>query len=161
MTLAHPAFGRDSQGSRWLILCSLALNLFFVGIAGALLVRHYAPAAAPATTERGLAARIDRLATSLPEEDAEKLRAQFHAQQPQFEAARDNFRRAQDGVRAALRAEPFSPDALRAAMTTTRPARQAYNAAFQDILAAAAALMSPAGRSKLAEWPPSRATSRR
>jgi len=58
----------DDRNTRWLVLLSLALNLFFVGIAGALAVRHYteAPAAGTALVDRSAAARIERLAAAAP-----------------------------------------------------------------------------------------------
>ena len=44
---------------------------------------------------------------------------------------------------------------MRSAMTEARGARQAFDQSVQDFMATAAAAMSPAGRSKLADWPPS------
>jgi len=57
-------------------------------------------------------------------------------------------------MRGTLRAEPFDVSALRSAMTDVRAARQSLDAALQDVIASAATEMSPAGRSKLAEWTP-------
>ena len=49
---------------------------------------------------------------------------------------------------------PFDAGALRAAMADRRAARQALDLALNDVIAAAAARMSPAGREKLASWTP-------
>ena len=38
-------------------------------------------------------------------------------------------------------------------MSKTRSARQAFDQSLQDVVAAAAAKMTPAGRNKLADWP--------
>ncbi len=57
-------------------------------------------------------------------------------------------------MRAALRAEPFDAAAVRSAMADTRAARQALDLALHDVIATAAAEMSPAGRNSLANWSP-------
>ena len=89
----------QDRSSRWLLIGSLALNLFFIGTIGALAVRHYVMPAQPAATERPrtAAARIERLAAPLPAADAEKLRAAFRAREA---AAEERARRAQPRVRA-------------------------------------------------------------
>ena len=140
-----------------LVLISLALNLFFVGVFAAYVVRHYvsAPPAA-GVIDRSPAARIDRLAATLPASDAEKLRSEFRSQETSVEAARDGYRRSQDAIRRILRAEPFDPAAMRAAMADSRVARQAFDQVLHGVIAAAAAQMSNAGRNKLADWPQSR-----
>jgi uncharacterized membrane protein len=156
MSLATLAAMRDERTSRWLVLASLALNLFFVGAGGALVARHYlaAPAASPAPVDRSVAARMERLAVTLPSSDAEILRAEYRTKATNVDGARETYRKAQDEVRRILRAEPFQGDAMRAAMTEQRAARQAFDQLLQDVIASAAAKMSPAGRSKLADWPP-------
>jgi uncharacterized membrane protein len=142
-----------------LLLVSLALNLFFVGVGAAYVVRHYfsAPPAATAI-DRSPAARIERLAATLPAADAEKLRSAFHAQQATVDAAREGYLSAQDSIRRALRAEPFDPAAMRATMADTRAARQAFDLMLQGVVATAAEQMSVAGRNRLADWPSSRPT---
>jgi uncharacterized membrane protein len=155
-------FGLAAQigGPSMLLLVSLALNLFFVGVGAAYVVRHYfsAPPAATAI-DRSPAARIDRLAATLPAADAETLRREFRSQQASVDAARDNYRRLQDVIRQTLRAEPFDPAAMRAAMADARVARQAFDQALQGVVAAAAGQMSVAGRNRLADWPGSRPAS--
>lgn len=144
------------RSSRWLLIGSLALNLFFIGTIGALAVRHtFAPAQSAAPDRpRTAAGRIERLAAPLPPADAEKLRAAFAARAAAAESARDALTRAFERMQAALRAQPFNPDELRAAMADTRAARPAYEQIMQDVFAAGAAAMSNEGRAKLAEWPP-------
>ena len=137
----------SDRSSRWLLIGSLALNLFFVGTIGALALRHYLAPAQPAAAERPrtAAARIERLAAPLPPADAEKLRAAFRA--------RETLNRAFERIRAALRAEPLDAAQLRAAFAEARVTRPAYEQAMQEIVMAAATGMSREGRGKLADWP--------
>jgi uncharacterized membrane protein len=160
MTMMSMEFG--DRSSRYLLVASLALNLFVVAAAGALYVRHQfaQPAATQAERPRTAAARIERLAATLPAADAETLRGAFRARADTTEAARDALNRASERIQGALRAEPFNPGALRAAMAETRTVRIAYDQAFHEVVAAAAAGMTAQGRAKLADWPPRPATPR-
>ncbi len=151
MSMVHTVSPAALATPRRLLLGSLALNLFFIGVAIALMVRGPAPAAAP---DRTVATRIERLAATLPAPDAGTLRARFQAEQTAIEAARGNYRDAQETVRQALRREPFSADAMRAAMTQTRAARQNFDQILQGMILTASMEMSAAGRNKLADWPP-------
>ena len=146
-----PSMTRDS--SRWLLLGSLALNLFFIAFAIALAVRPPAPAPA---WDRDVFVRVERIAETLPAADAAILRAQIAANRGGIEAAQAKHRSAQDIIRETLRAEPFDAEALRAAMANTRTARQAFDQTIQSVFAGSAAQMSQAGRQALADWPPGR-----
>jgi len=151
LTMAMP-----DRSSRWLLIGSLALNLFFVGTVGALALRHIMAAPQQAETERPrtAAARLERLAAPLPAADAETLRAAFRTRAAEAESARDALNRAYERVQTALRAQPFDAAQLRAAMADARAARPLYEVVMQDILTAGASGMSPEGRARLAEWPP-------
>jgi uncharacterized membrane protein len=157
MTMAMP-----DRSSRWLLIGSLALNLFFVGTIGALALRHFVAPPRQTETERPrtAAARLERLAAPLPAADAEKLRTAFRARAAEAESTRDALNRAYERVQAALRAQPFDAAQLRAAMAEARAARPLYELVMQDILASGAAGMSPEGRARLAEWPPRSPTTR-
>ena len=150
MTLAMP-----DRSSRWLLIGSLALNLFFVGTIVSLAARHYVMPAQPAATERprSAAARIERLAAPLPAADAEKLRAAFRARASAAEGARDALNKAYERAQAVLRAEPLDAAALRATLAEARAVRPAYDQIMQEILIAGASAMSAEGRAKLADWP--------
>lgn len=152
MTVAdiYPTAARRS--SRWLLLASLALNLFFVGIAVAMAIRG--PAAPP--WDRNVFVRIERIAESLPSSDADKLRGAVNGGKQTLDSAQNDYRTAQHQIRQALRQEPFSADDLRAAMTKTRAARQTFDQTLQGLFADAAGKMSTAGRQALADWPPGR-----
>jgi uncharacterized membrane protein len=140
--------------SRWLLLGSLALNLFFVGIAAAMFVR----APAPPSWDRNVFVRAERIAASLPTADADVLRGQIKTNHETIEDAQTKYRAAQDGIRAALRQEPFDVTAVPTAMAKARLARQNFDQAIQGVFAVSAAQMSQAGRNALADWPPGRKT---
>lgn len=137
-------------GTRWLLLGSLALNLFFIGIAVAMAVR----APAPSWWDQDVFVRVDRLAATLPQPDAAIVRSQIEANHGAIETAQRGYRAAQDVIRGTLRHEPFDVEAMRAAMVKTRAARQNYDQVIQGVFATAAAQMSQAGRNALADWPP-------
>ena len=153
MSLAQFAPAALSRGSsRWLLLGSLALNLFFVGIAVAMAIR----APAPPTWDRDVFVRIERIAATLPAADADLLRGEVTARRQALEDAQRQYFTARQQIRAALRLEPFKAEEMRAAMTKTRAARQNFDQSVQGIFADAAAKMSNAGRNALADWPPNR-----
>ena len=150
MTLAMP-----DRSSRWLLIGSLALNLFFIGTIVSLAARHYVMPSQPAATERprSAAARIERLAAPLPAADAEKLRIAFRARASAAEGARDALNKAYERAQSVLRADPLDTAALRAALAEARAKRPAYDQIMQEILVAGASAMSAEGRVKLADWP--------
>ncbi len=156
MTLTMP-----DRSSRWLLIGSLALNLFFIGTIVSLAARHYVlpPQQAAAERPRTAAARIERLAAPLPAADAEKLRAAFRARARAAEGARDALNKAYERAQDVLKAEPFDAAALRAALAEARGARPAYDQVMQEILIAGASTMSPEGRTRLADWPSPRTPS--
>jgi uncharacterized membrane protein len=158
MTFVTATLGED-RATRWLVLASLALNLFFIAAGGTLLARHYlATPTGPAPLDRSVAARMERIAATLPTADADILRAEYRAKATNVDGARATYRNAQDEVRRILRTEPFQAGAMRAAMSEQRAARQVFDQSLQDVVASAAARMSAAGRTKLAEWPPGQRT---
>jgi len=156
MTMATSTMFGEERTARWILLGSLALNLFLVGATGAFFARHYFAerAAASAPADRSVAARIERLATTLPPADADILRGEYRANAVAVDESRDAYRKAQDDVRQTLRVEPFDPGAMRAGMIKTRAARQTFDQLLQDVVASAAAKMSAGGRTRLADWPP-------
>jgi uncharacterized membrane protein len=155
--------GSDGGGRlRWLLLGSLALNLLFVGAAGAVAFRYSSPVplTAIAHIDHTLTGRLDRIAISLPDADADILRAQVAEDAAKIAAAQADLRLSQEDVRTSLRAEPFDADAMRTAMAENRNARANFDVTLHDMLASAAAKMSVVGRDKLADWPPERDNAR-
>jgi uncharacterized membrane protein len=143
---------------RWLLLGSLALNLFFVGAAGAVAFRYSSPVplATIARIDRDAASRLDRIAATLPSGDAKVMRAEFRADAVKVATAQADLRLSQEMVRNSLRAEPFDIDAMRAAMAESRAARENFDLVLHDVIVSAAAKMSVVGRNKLADWPSKR-----
>lgn len=154
MTVAQYAATTTRGSSRWLLLVSLALNLFFVGVAVAMAVRT----PAPPTWDRNVFVRVEHIANTLPPSDADLLRGQINANRQLIDEAQTKYHAAQDAIHAALRHEPFDADAMRAAMAQTRAARQSFDQVIQGVFAFSAAQMSPSGRKALADWPPNRKT---
>lgn len=153
MSIAQLAPAMTTRGAaRWLLFGSLALNLFFAGVALAIAVR----APAPPSWDRNVFIRIERLAATLPPADADRLRGDIDTNREALEAAQTQYRTAQNQIRAALRQEPFALEAMRAAMAKTRSARQNFDQILQGVFADAASKMSHAGRQALADWPPGR-----
>lgn len=150
MTMAQTAPLTERRSSRWLLLGSLALNLFFIGVAIAMAIR----APEQRTWDRNVFVRVERIAATLPPADADVLRGTINNDRQAIDKAQTDYRAAQDRIRATLRGEPFSVDNLRAAMSGTRAARQNFDQILQGAFADAAAKMSPEGRRALADWPP-------
>jgi uncharacterized membrane protein len=144
--------------TRWLLLGSLTLNVIFAGAVGVSLIRDSGavPLEPVAHMSRGAEHRLDRMATTLPEPDAQIMRSFIRADAAKVVAAQTALRLSQEDLRNSLRAEPFDPGAVRAAMAETSAARDNYDQVLQNVIASAAAKMSPIGRSKLADWPPAR-----
>jgi uncharacterized membrane protein len=155
MSATHFFQSASTRGSaRWLLFGSLALNLFFIGIAVAMAIR----APAPSTWDRNVFVRVERLAATLPPADADILRAEIGEKRQALDTAQSQYRLAQNEIRATLRAEPYEPESTRAAMAKTRAARQNFDQLLQGVFADATAKMSSAGRKAVADWPPSRKT---
>jgi uncharacterized membrane protein len=152
MSIAHAVPTVTRGSSRWLLLGSLALNLFFVGVAIAMAVR----APAPSYWNRNVFVRVERLAATLPPADADLLRGEINANHAAIETAQTSYHTAQDHIHEVLRQEPFDVEAMRAAMAKTRAARQTFDQTIQGVFAVIAARISPAGRHALADWPPGR-----
>jgi len=152
MTAVQYAPTMTRGSSRWLLLGSLALNLFFVGVAVAMAIR----APAPPAWDRNVFVRVEHIANTLPPADADLLRGQINANRQLIDEMQTKYHTAQDSIHEALRHEPFDVNALRSAMVQTRSARQAFDQVIQGVFAFSAAQMSPAGRKALADWPPNR-----
>lgn len=155
MTVAQLAPSTIARSaSRWLLLGSLALNLFFAGAAVAMIIR----APAPSTWDRNVFVRVQRLAATLPPADAALLDSEIQLHHDAIANTQAQYHSAREEIRAALRNQPFDVNAMRAAMARTRAARQSFDQVIQDVFADVAAKMSPAGRRALANWPPGRKT---
>ena len=148
------------RARRYLLVASLALNLAFAGVAGAMALRHTHKAPAPlkpvAGMEHGMQFHLDRIAASLPPSDAQILHEEVNAEAVKLAAAEAEIRLSKEAVRDSLRAEPFDPGAVRAAMADTSTARDHLFRVLHNAFAIATARMSAAGRQRLADWPANR-----
>jgi len=154
MSIAHALPAPVRGSSRWLLLGSLALNLFFVGIALAMIIR----APAPSYWDPNVLVRIERLAATLPPADAGILRNQIDANRAAIEDAQTKYHSARQHIHEVLRREPFDVEAMRAATAQTRTSRLNFDQTVQGVFADIAAKITPAGRQALANWPPGRKT---
>jgi len=148
MTTTHVMPATTRSSTRWLLLGSLALNLFFIGIAIAMAVRP----PPERNWDRDIFVRTERLADGLPQDDGAILIAQMNANRTTIETTQKQYRAAQEAIRDSFRKEPFDPGAMQAAMSDARAARQAFDTAVQNAFANAATRMSQAGRIALADW---------
>ncbi len=149
--------GEGAVRLRWLLTGSLALNLLFVGAAGAVAFRYSSagvPLATVARIDHDPMNRLNRLAASLPPNDAQLLRAQLRADEIKVAAAQADVRLTQEAVRNSLRAEPFDTATFNAAMAANHAAHEKFDKVLHDTIGTAAAKMSVVGRNKLADWPP-------
>lgn len=130
----------------WLLMCSLALNLFFFSTAVSMILR----APAHSSRDRNVFVRIERLASVLSPSDASSLRTWVDINQTAIQNTQTTYRTARNQIREVLRREPFDERALHAAIANTRAARQNFDQIIEEISATAAAQMSPASRHALA-----------
>lgn len=144
---AMPAMSRAS-GSRWLLLGSLALNLFFVGVALAMAIR----APAPPRWDPDVFVRVERLSAALPSDDAARLRTAMASHHDDIAAAQTDYHAARDQIRASFRGDPFDAEAMRAAMAKTRAARQNFDQVVQGVFADLVPQLSSTARHTLADW---------
>ena len=143
----------DISPSRRIVLWSLALNVFLIcGIAAFLLssaLHHSGPA-----RTGGPARQFEMLASRLPTEDANVLRAEFGKKSEAIDEAHKDAHRTRDAVRQALGAEPYNEEAARKAISEAEDAHLRLDKLLQDVIASAAGKMTSEGRSKLADFQP-------
>jgi uncharacterized membrane protein len=157
MSIAHALPSTARGNSRWLLLGSLALNLFFVGVALAIAIRAPGP---PPRWDPDVFVRVERLAATLPPADADIMRGAFQTNHDAIERAQTKYHAARDHIHETLREDPFKIDELRAAMAETRTARQDYDQVIQGVFAGIAAKISSAGRHAVANWRNPKTTSK-
>lgn len=139
MTIAGPR--------HWLLVGSLTLNLFLIGVVAAYQLRSAVPAAQPSTR-----LNIEQIAETLPKPDADRLEAVFRSHAAELSEYTTAIRQSQDRQRDGFRAQPFDPKPVEDAMATTRFNHDAAKRVIHEVILEAATQMSPAGRAKLAEW---------
>ncbi len=123
----------------WLLLVSLGLNLFLGGWAASELW-HRPPMPPPG-------GMVEHLAARLPPADAQIVRDAFAPVDARFREGRG----LREDVMAALRATPFDPQALDAALARELDGQAAFGRALRDAFVGAATKLSPEGRRIMAD----------
>ncbi len=136
--------------SRRLLFGSLAFNLFFIGIAIAMVVRPHTSL----PVDRDVFTRFEQLTATLPPADAALLRALLSDNRENILDAQTNYQISERALRETLRRNPFEIEALRDAMAKTDAARQNATRVIQRLFVTAANQMSPTGRHELADRSP-------
>lgn len=133
---------------RWLLPASLAVNAFLGGLMVSQWRKPDIPP--PPRPER----MIEEMAETLPTADAAILRQSFAARAAKAEHRSRNPEEMFLKISAALKAEPFDPQALAAIFRDGRKTRDAIDDSIEGALVDAATKMSAEGRHKLADWHP-------
>ena len=132
------------RNGRIFLVVSLAANLLLIGfIAGQML--HHPPGRGhegPMT--------IERLTGGMPPPVRDAVRAKLRENRPQIAEKIAAVRAAQAEIRAAISAEPFDPERLRAAFSAVRDRRIALQAEVQAAAIEAISQLPPEVRQKLA-----------
>jgi hypothetical protein len=145
---------------RWLLPISMVLNVAFMGAASAVAFRYTGtvPLTNVMRARHNMLAKLNEIASTLPSRDADLLRAEIGVDARQVAAAQADLRLAHEALRNTLRAEPFDPEAMRAAMAVDRQAHENFELVLHDVIASAVGKMSVGGRNKLADFSTGRET---
>src|SRR6202035_494468 len=96
---------------RWLFVTSLALNVFFVGAAGAVAFRYSGAGTVPlsnaAQINSVVANRLNEIAASLRVTDAEVMRSELRANAEKVASSQADLRLSREELLHNLRAEPI------------------------------------------------------
>ena len=130
----------------WALIASLALNLLFIGRAGAAFWHHRHGGFGPG--EFGLMGFV----RELPPDRQTMIRDQLTAARQTLRSMRRDVRNAWFDANTALAAEPFDKAALIAAMARQSEAEAKFKAAMAAGLADTADKLTPAERLKLQAW---------
>lgn len=134
----------------WVLIASLALNLFLAGVLG---VRYWREQQWRA--ERTMTGPIGRIAQGLPESGRTKVRAVIDSRRDQIREQGREYRRARGEAMQALAAEPFDRMKVEAAFAEARRRADAMSATMQAAMIEASAQLSAeerkAFRERLAE----------
>jgi uncharacterized membrane protein len=160
MTAIAPEVLREERRSKRFTLISVALNLFFIAIAGTWLARSYfaPPPVVTVTIDRSAGARIERIARTLPPADAAIMRAAYRDNAAKLDASRAEVDKAVAEIKQSFRAEPFDREHTMRAMADARIKHSHFIELLHEEIALAASKMSPAGRARLAEYSSARVT---
>lgn len=131
---------------RIFLAVSIALNLF---LAGMMIAWQMRPSPPPGPWFERM---IQRMSADLPPADRDILLSSYETRRQELDRMDKEAQAAREKVRAAMRAQPYDPAALEAAMAAARDVREPVIKTVEQAIVEAAAKMSPEGRTKLADW---------
>ncbi len=152
--------GTPSQGSpaarprRWLLVASLALNLFLVGAIGAGIAVRHGPHLFDVGRDR--APRLigmpspHKIRAAVPDSARPIVDALFEAHRADMRARIGGLVAARHAVAEAIRAEPFDAAALAATMADLRARQDAVAEGAQGLMAELAGRLDPDSRDRIA-----------
>ena len=139
----------SGKAGRLVLFASVALNLALASAIGVHLYKGYHRSEMVRPQNFG----IERMARRLPAEDADVLRRIYAARAEEIKASQVDLRDARRGVRQVLETEPFSAEAMNAAVSKMDVERSELMKTLQGVFTNAASEMSAEGRAKLAQGP--------
>lgn len=131
----------------WVLIASLALNLFLAGVVG---VRYWREQ--QWRSERStMTGPIGRIAQGLPESGRTKVKAVLDSRREQIREQNREFRRARSEAMQALAAEPFDRAKVEAAFAEARRRADGVSAIMQGAMIEASAQLTPEERKAFRE----------
>jgi uncharacterized membrane protein len=147
------------RAGKWLLaalIVSLGLNLFVGGlIVGHKLNRHpheWAERHQAETGQPRVFGFIDRMASTLPQDDREKFLKTIDGYRAELAEADKNFRGTRKKVQDAIAAEPFDRNALDMALADVQAKMGDLQKVLHRALSDAVSALPPDARKKLAAW---------
>ena len=141
------------MGSRtrsWLLVLSLGLNLFLVGLMAG---HRFSPPPVPEALPGTVFADLRRMADVLPAETVGEIRQQFESHRLEIIRGLMAMRAARDEVREVLRQDPYDPEALRAAFQGLRDRTADVQSVVHGVLVDVAGLLDPEERLAIVRTP--------
>ena len=134
---------------RWLLIGSLTVNLFLVGLIAGQWIYDWRDGATEGRPQVRL--HLGGALRSLPPDTRQVAREVMERHRPATRAAFGEMRRSRAGIAEALSAEPFKPEALEAALSAYREAAGAAHSELHRAMIEVAAKLPPGARKSMAE----------